>query len=414
METRRITDKDFNPIDCHQVGHEETDDEAISSQPVDAPPPTSDNGRSTDKSKSPTINRLLRACMKMNASDMHLKAGSPPRFRIAGEIRKAQEPPLTSKQIEDMVFEVLTDTQKRFFMEHGAIDFAHQVPGRDRFRFNVFRQRGATSVAARRVTSKIADFEELRLPPILREVAKFHQGLVLLAGITGSGKSTTIAAMIDYINKNRACHIVTLEDPIEYVFTDDKAFINQREIGIDVKDFHQALKYLMREDPDVVLVGEMRDQETFEAAIHAAETGHLCFGTIHASSASQTMTRILDLFPEDARSQVRQALVFNLKAVVCQKLLPSIHPSRSRVPCCEIMITNASIRKLISEGRDFEITSVLKGATQEGMQDFTEAIYNLVQEEYIDMKVALEVAPNPDELRMRLKGIRSGTAGILA
>jgi len=408
MDASRHAPDELNPIDCHQVGEDETADEGegdsfVSSKDVDG----------KRKSKGPVINRLFRACIKMDASDVHLKAGSAPRFRMAGDIRKAQEPPLTSRDIEEMVFEVITDSQKKYFFEHGALDFAHQVPGLDRFRLNVFRQRGATSVAARRVTSKIANFEELRLPPVLREVAKFHEGLVLLAGITGSGKSTTIAAMIDYINATRACHIVTLEDPIEYMFRDKKAFINQREIGIDVKDFHQALKYLMREDPDVVLVGELRDRDTFEAAIHAAETGHLVFGTIHASSASQTMTRILDLFPEEARAQIRQGLTFNLKSVVCQKLLPSIHPERGRVPCCEIMITNPSIRKLIAEGRDFEITTVLKGATNEGMQDFTEALYRLLQDEYIDIKVALEVAPNPDELKMRMKGIRSGSAGIL-
>lgn len=410
MESKAQHEEELNPIDCHSIGHDELA-EAAEEAAAQALESASDASRG--KAKVPVINRLCRACIKIGASDLHLKAGSPPRFRVAGDVRKAQEPPLTSKEIEDMVFEVITENQKKYFYENGALDFAHQLPGSDRFRFNVFRQRGATSVAARRVTSKIADFEELHLPPVLKEVSKLHQGLVLLAGITGSGKSTTIAAMINYINKTRACHIVTLEDPIEYVFTDDKAFINQREIGIDVKDFHQALKYLMREDPDVVLVGEMRDRDTFEAAIHAAETGHLCFGTIHASSASQTMTRILDLFPEDARAQVRQALMFNLKAVVAQKLLPSIHPSRPRVPCCEIMIANPSIRKLIAEGRDFEITTVLKSALQEGMQDFTEALYNLVQEEYLDVRVALEVAPNPDELKMRMKGIRSGGRGLL-
>jgi twitching motility protein PilT len=379
-----------NPIDYHEV-------EEIAHKP-----------------KNPGINRLFKACTKMGASDLHLKAGQPPAFRLKGDIRKSQEPPLSTQDIEHMIFEILTDSQKEFFMANGAIDFAHQVPGQDRFRVNAFRQRGMTSVAARRVVKDILNFEQLHVPPVLAEISKYHQGLILLAGITGSGKSTTIAAMINHINQNRACHIVTVEDPIEYIFEDDKAFINQREIGIDVKDFHAALKYLMREDPDVVLVGEMRDRETFEAAIHAAETGHLCLGTIHASSSAQTITRILDLFPESERAQVRQSLVFNLKAVICQKLLPSIHPERSRVPCCEIMINNPIIRKLIAEGRDFEITSVLKAATTEGMQDFTEAIYRLIQEDYLDMRVALEIAPNPDELRMRLKGIKQKTGGILS
>lgn len=382
---------DPNPVDIHQVHTKEAD----------------------EKPKNPVINRLFKACCKLEASDLHLKANAPPRFRLGGDIRMAQEPPLTTEEIEDMIFEVISEKQKKYFFEHGALDFAHQVPGLDRFRVNVFRQRGMTSVAARRVTKNIRTFEELGVPQSLRQLSKLHQGLILLAGITGSGKSTTIAAMLNEINETRACHIVTVEDPIEYLFDDKKAFINQREIGIDVQDFHAALKYLMREDPDVVLVGEMRDRETFEAAMHASETGHLVLGTIHASSSSQTITRILDLFPEEARGLIRQSLVFNLKGVICQKLLPSIHPTRSRIPCCEIMIVNAAIRKLIAEGRDFEIGSVLKGAVHDGMQDFTEAIYQLVQQEYLDVKIAMEVAPNPDELKMRLKGIRSGSASIL-
>ena len=393
MDVDSPSSMDLNPVDCHQV----------------------QDAATAQKPKSPAINRLFKACCKLGASDLHLKAGSPPKFRLAGGIRSAQEPPLSSNEIEEMLFEVITDRQKEYFFEHGALDFAHQVPDLDRFRVNMFRQRGMTSVAARRVTKDIKTFEELGLPPILRDVAKFHQGLVLLAGITGSGKSTTIAAMINEVNETRACHIVTIEDPIEYLFDDKKAFINQREIGIDVQDFHAALKYLMREDPDVILVGEMRDRETFEAAMHASETGHLVFGTIHASSASQTITRILDLFPEQARSLIRQSLVFNLKSIVCQKLLPSTHPDRSRIPCCEIMITNPSIRKLIAEGRDFEITSVLKSSIEDGMQDFTEALYQLITDEYLDVKVAMDAAPNPDELKMRLKGIRSGaTGGILS
>lgn len=383
---------DPNPVDVHEI-HDR---------------PKRKSGR-----EGPGIDRLFRACTKLGASDVHLKANAPPRFRIGGDIRLTQEPPLTTEEIEDLIFEVISEKQKKYFFEHGALDFAHQVPGQDRFRVNVFRQRGLTSVAARRVTAEIRTFEELGVPTALREIAKHHQGLVLLAGITGSGKSTTIAAMINEINEKRACHIVTVEDPIEYLFSDKKAFINQREIGIDVADFHAALKYLMREDPDVVLVGEMRDRETFEAAMHASETGHLVFGTIHASSASQTLTRILDLFPEEARGLVRQSLMFNLKAVICQKLLPSIHPERSRVPCCEIMIVNAVIRKLIAENRDAEISAVLKASTESGMQDFTEALYRLIQSEHIDMKLALEVAPNPDELKMRLKGIKTGAGAIL-
>jgi twitching motility protein PilT len=357
--------------------------------------------------RNPKINRLLKACCKLGASDVHVKAGAPPRFRLKGDIRRANEPALSNEEIEEMVFEILAPAQRQHFLDHGAVDFAHDLEGADRFRVNVFRQRGHTSIAARRVVRQIRDFEELGLPPVLQRCAEFQQGLVLLAGITGSGKSTTIAAILNLINATRACHIVTLEDPIEYLFEDRKAFINQRELGIDVRDFPSALKYLMRQDPDVVLLGEMRDHATFEAALHAAETGHVVFGTIHASSCSQTITRILDLFPEGARSLVRQSLVFNLKAVVCQKLLPSLRPEFPRIPCCEIMFVNAGLRKLIAEGRDAEITAVLKSSPEEGMQDFTEALYNLVSKEVIESKVALEIAPNPEELRMRLKGIRT-------
>jgi twitching motility protein PilT len=364
--------------------------------------------------RSPKINRLFRACCKLGASDVHVKADLAPRFRLRGEIRKADEGHLSNEQIEEMVFEILTPAQREHFLEHGAIDFAHDLEGSgDRFRVNVFRQRGQTSIAARRVVADIRDFDELGLPQILKEISKFQQGLILLAGITGSGKSTTIAAMLNHVNSTRPCHIVTLEDPIEYLFKDRKAFINQREIGIDVRDFYAALKHLMRQDPDVVLLGEMRDQETFEAAVHAAETGHLVFGTIHASTCAQTITRILDLFPENSRSLIRQSLVFNLKSIVCQKLLPSIHPKFERIPCCEVMIMNASLRKLVADGRDAEITTVLKSCLEEGMQDFTEALYNLVTKEFIDLKVAYEVAPNPEELKMRLKGIRAGTGGLL-
>jgi len=363
--------------------------------------------------KNPAINKWFKGCSKLQSSDLHMKAGCPPCYRVKGELRRAQEPALSNEQIEQLVFEILTPQQKQWYFERGAVDFAHELEGLDRFRVNVFRQRGNTSLAARRVTRDIKGYEELHLPPNLANIASYHQGLVLLAGITGAGKSTTIAAMIEQINRTEACHIVTIEDPIEYLFTDKKSVINQREIGIDVPDFAAALKYLMREDPDVVLVGEMRDRETFEAAMNAAETGHLVFGTIHASSSAQTITRILDLFPEEARNLIRQSLVFNLRAIICQKLLPSVLPGINRIPVCEVMISNAPIRKLIAESRDFEITQVLKTAGGEGMQDYNTALFDLVQREWIDVKTAYEVSPNADELKMMLKGIRSGQAGIL-
>ena len=352
----------------------------------------------------------------MKSSDLHLKAGLPAMVRVKGDLRPLQGGLLTGDQIRAGIFELLSAKQQAQYEERGAIDFAYDVGPQgdaDRFRVNAFQQRGRMSVAARRVSREIRNFKELYLPDSLEKITEFHQGMVLLAGITGSGKSTTIAAMLDYINQRDPVHIVTIEDPIEYLFTDKKAVINQREIGIDVQDFHDALKYLMREDPDIVLIGEMRDIHTFSAAVHAAETGHLVFGTIHASSAAQTISRILDLFPVEERRSVRQALEFNLKAIIAQKLIPSVREGVPIVPTVEIMITNASVRKLIREERDNEIIDVIKACYAEGMVDFTEHIRRLVDTGFIDHKTAYESAPNPDELKMALKGIKGRPAGIL-
>ena len=357
---------------------------------------------------------LFKAVIKLDGSDLHLKADAKPRIRIGGQIKTVASEPLSNEQIKKMVFAIMPERLHKQFAEEGAADFAYAVKGQDRFRVNAFRQRGQTSVAARRVTRNIPTFDDLHLPKQLPKLAEYHQGLILLSGITGSGKSTTIAAMIEHINSMRACHIVTIEDPIEYLFEDKKAFINQREIGIDVANFHDALKYLMREDPDVVLIGEMRDQDTFSAALQAAETGHLVFGTVHSSTTSQTITRLLDMFPAEERNLIRQSLVHNLRAIVTQKLLPSILDGVDRVPAVEIMINNPSIRKLIEEQREAEIIDVIKGSYGDGMQDFTEALYQMVQKEWIEVDIAYEVAPNPEELKMRLKGINTSRGGILA
>ena len=368
------------------------------------------------KSKEPFLNKYFKATIKMQVSDLHLKAGAPPRVRVRGDLRPLTGGPLTGEQIHDGIFEMISPRLREQYEERGAVDFAYDVgpPGdADRFRVNAFQQRGKMSVAARRVSRDIKDFAGLHLPPAIAQIAELHQGLILLAGITGSGKSTTIASMIDYVNERFPVHIVTVEDPIEYLFTDKKACINQREIGIDVEDFHQALKYLMREDPDIVLIGEMRDMETFSAALHAAETGHLVFGTIHASSSSQTISRLLDLFPEGSRRLVRQTLEFNLRAVICQKLVPCVKPDVPVVPAVEIMISNAPIRKLIREERDNEIIDVVRASYDAGMIDFTEHLRQMVANGFIDHPTAYEAAPNPDELRMALKGIRAASGGIL-
>ncbi len=377
-------------------------------------PPVDSHATEMKLDKEPEISKYFRAVVKMQASDLHLKANTVPRIRSAGAVKATSAAMLTNEDIERMMFEIMTPAQQKFYKEHGACDFAHDLDGSDRFRINVFRQRSLTSVAARRVARYVPTFEELHLPASLKHLCYLHQGMIILAGITGAGKSTSIAAMLQHINQNRACHIVTVEDPIEYLFQDDKAFINQREIGIDVHGFDDALRYLMREDPDVVLIGEMRDRETFQAAMNAAETGHLVFCTVHSSSTSQTITRILDLFPEEGRELIRQSLSFNLRAIVCQKLLPSIKPGIQRVPTIEILLVNPSVRRLIEAHRETEIIDVIRSCYNDGMQDFTEHLYRLVEDEFIDHKTAYEAAPNPEELRMRLKGIRSGGGSILS
>jgi twitching motility protein PilT len=278
---------------------------------------------------------------------------------------------------------------------------------------NLLQQLGHVGLVARRVNSWIPDFEGLHLPPSIESLCTYDQGMVLLAGVTGSGKSTTIASMLNWINKRQRKHILTLEDPIEFVFTEDKCLINQREIGLDVVDFEIGMKHAVREDPDVMLVGEMRDKETFMTAIHAAETGHLVFGTIHASSASTTIGRILDLFPSEMHSALRSAIAFNMRGIVAQKLLKSIKPGVGRVPTVEIMMFDANVKKAILEENDEKLPDIIRIGKLSGMQDFTMSLKKLVDDELIDREVAMEVAPNREALKMALKGIEMKDPGII-
>jgi twitching motility protein PilT len=369
----------------------------------------------------PEANKLFRMVMKHKGSDLHLKVGLAPAMRLAGVLRQMQLPELTANEMERLMFPLLTPRQRSILEEDGGVDFAHIVVDNDlretRFRVNLFRQRGKLSLVARRVNNTVPNFEGLGLPPVLGEIASHDQGIIILAGVTGSGKSTTIASMLQYVNQRERCHIVTIEDPIEFTFVDEKSIINQREVGIDVVDWDTALKHAVRQDPDIILVGEMRDRDTFGAAMHAAETGHLVFGTIHASSAPSTISRILDLFPREMHPPLRQNLAFNLKAIIAQKLLPTTKElaakGMTRIPTCEIMRMNPTVRKLIQNEEDVKLGDAIRLGKEEGMQDFTESLKQLVQSEKIERSTAFEVAPSPDQLKMALKGITLAQPGIL-
>lgn len=363
--------------------------------------------------QEPLINKYFRAAIKTKASDLHLKAGQTPKLRIAGDLRSTAGEPLSAQQVEQMIMEILTSHQRQRLAEHGTLDFAYEYDSENRFRVNVFRQKGHLSLAARRVVSTIPTFEQLHLPDIIAKIAESQEGLVLVVGPTGCGKTTTIAAMLDHIAKTRACHIITIEDPIEYLYKDGKAIISQREIGIDVPSYEEALIYLMRQDPDVVLVGEMRDAQTVTAGMRAAETGHLVFGTLHSANAAQAIHRILDLFPPSERDLARQALAISIKAVISQVLIPSIKEGIGRVPAVEVLLSNPTVRKLISEGREADLPSIIRSCQREGMQDLTDHLCELVKAGIIDPKEAYKYAPNQDELRMALKGIRTVAEGIL-
>lgn len=363
-----------------------------------------------DRKHDPHATRLgkfMQACIKFEASDLIVKTGTQPKVRLRGALKPLDTELVTHEEFMQIAKQILTDEQFADLHKYGSVDFAYDYDEKNRFRVNLFQSKGKLSIAGRLITSNIRTFSQLYLPEVMADISMSPQGIVIFAGVTGSGKTTSIAAMLDYINERKPVHIVTLEDPIEYLYTDKKATIHQREIGIDVLDFKIGLRALVRENPDVVLVGEMRDAETFSAALHAAETGHLVFGTIHASSSTETFGRIYDLFPPDEREQVRKILAYQMRAIVYQKLLPTLHKNIHRIPGIEILINTAPVRKYILEGREGEIREILKSqeAIQIGMIDFNGTLVKLVEQEYIHMRTALEATPNADELRMRLKGI---------
>jgi twitching motility protein PilT len=335
--------------------------------------------------------------------------------RIDGTIRFLRGEALTPSQTLGFLDEILSPEQKERFMRSGDFDLAHSISGLGRFRANILRQRGSVGIVMRHVRSKILDFTSLHLPDQSMEtIAQMRRGLVLVTGTTGSGKSTSLAALIDRINETQRLHIVTVEDPIEYLHSNKKSIITQREIGLDTRDFHIALRAVMREDPDVILIGEMRDQETFQAAMAAAETGHLVFSTLHTTNAMMTVDRIIDLFPSNQHDQIRSQLSLQLRGLVAQRLLPTVD-GKGRVPAIEIMFNNPAIAALIRENNVKQIPAAIAGGKEDGMQTFNLSLMQLVKDRLISEEEAMYASDNPEALRGNLQGFsfQADRGGIL-
>jgi len=356
----------------------------------------------------PNLHQLLKAMIEKGASDLHVTTGTPPQLRIDGRLVPLKTPPLTPVETRQLCYSVLTDAQKHKFEEDSELDLSFGVKGLSRFRANIFMQRGAVAGAFRTIPFKIMSFQELGLPPVVAELAKRPRGLVLVTGPTGSGKSTTLAAIIDKINSERHEHIITIEDPIEYLHPHKNCIINQREVGADTQSFKRALKYILRQDPDVVLIGEMRDLETIEAALVISETGHLTFATLHTNTAVQSINRILDVFPPYQQPQVRAQLSFVLQGILSQQLMPRAS-GPGRVLAVEVMIPNAAIRNLIREDKVHQIYSQMQvGQSKFGMQTMNQCLVSLYQRKLINLEECIGRSTDVEELRNML-----ATAGVV-
>ncbi|NLM03715.1 MAG: type IV pilus twitching motility protein PilT [Clostridiales bacterium] len=347
------------------------------------------------------IIELLSKAIKLKASDVHLTSASPPIFRINGKLIHAYDEKLSPEDTSRIIQEIMNPDQIKRFKEKGELDFSYAYPGLGRFRINAYKQRGSYSMAIRIVTFKIPTIEELGLPPIIRELSKKQRGLILVTGPTGSGKSTTLAAMIDFMNDYRNDHILTLEDPIEYLHKHKNSMVNQREIGNDSSNFRDALRSALRQDPDVILVGEMRDLETISTAITAAETGHLVLSTLHTIGAAKTIDRIIDAFPPHQQQQIKVQLSTVLEGVISQQLLPKINES-GRIAAFEIMVTNPAIRNLIREGKTHQIQTIIQTGSKFDMQTMDDSLIELYRRQIINKETLLKYAIDIDMIRRKM------------
>ncbi len=349
-----------------------------------------------------TMDELLRLMYKRGASDLHLTVSSPPQLRIDGELIKLEFEELTPDLAQRLIYSILSDNQKEKFEKFNELDLSIGVKDVGRIRMNVFRQRGHIGAALRSIPNQISTFEELRLPPVVEDFVKMPKGLVLITGPTGSGKTTTLASIIDYINENRHSHIVTIEDPIEYVHTHKNCIVNQREVGNDTNSFTQALKYVLRQDPDVILVGEMRDLETIAAALTIAETGHLVFATLHTTDAPQSINRIIDVFPPFQQTQIRAQLSFVLQGVMCQQLIPKASGS-GRVMCSEVLVVTPAIRNLIREQKTQQVPLAMQTGAKYGMQTMNYGLYELYSKHMITYAEAMLHTLDAEDLQRLCK-----------
>ena len=358
-------------------------------------------------SGSLTIQRLLGAMKKLDASDLHIKVGLPPVYRVGGRLRHISAEPLNEDECDHLFDSILTPAQQERFLEDGNLDLAWHLPDGDRFRIDLFRSGNHLHAAIRRVKAEIPSYEDLHLPPIYKSIVEQSpDGLVLVVGVTGCGKSSSLAAMIEQLNATQDLNIITVEDPIEYRFYPKKSIISQREVGIDVDSFKTALRYAVRQDPDVIFIGEMRDAETVLAGIQAAETGHLVFATLHTADTMQSLNRMLEFFPPNERDFIRSSLGSTLRAICAQKLIPTVEGFETKVvPACEILLNTPVVREKIWEGEDADLPSIINSSRADGMQNFTTALAELVEKEWIDLNTARGYAPNRDALESMLKGV---------